>query len=71
MRLIIGKNKIQSNVEVIWKMISSLTEQNKAICLEMIMKLDADDRRVFLNPYMIAVNSLPIKSEPCHLLRKA
>ncbi len=71
MRLIHGKNKIQSNVEIAWKMISNLTEQNKATCLKMIMELDADDRRVFLNPYMAAVNSLPTTSEPYPLSLEA
>ena len=67
MRLIHGKNTIQSNVGMIWKMISNLTEQNKATCLKMIMELEADDRQIFLNPYMAAVNLLPTTPEPCPL----
>ncbi|UOO91676.1 hypothetical protein [Vitreoscilla stercoraria] len=58
LQLIQGKQAELSLQEIIYKQIKRLNEGNKKYCLELIMLLEADERIIFLNAFMVAMNHL-------------
>lgn len=58
LQLIQGKQTEISLQELIYKQIKRLTESNKKYCLELIMSLEADERIIFLNAFMVAMNNI-------------
>lgn len=58
LQLIQGKQTEISLQELIYKQIKRLTDSNKKYCLELIMLLEADERIIFLNAFMAAMNKI-------------
>ena len=59
LQLIKGKQQEISLHEKIAQLIARLSEHNKKHCLELIMALEAEERVLFLNAFMMAVATLP------------
>ncbi|UOO89831.1 hypothetical protein LVJ82_02240 [Vitreoscilla massiliensis] len=59
LQLIKGKQQEISLHEKIAQLIARLSEHNKKHCLELIMALEAEERVLFLNAFMMAVTTLP------------
>ena len=59
LQLIKGKQQEISLHEKIAQLIGRLSEHNKKYCLELIMALEAEERVLFLNAFMVAVAALP------------